>query len=202
MKRLLLVFLALTISVGAEVCAASDPDTLVRQLYDDWVNKVRSNHAAIEADRRTLYTLTAESAGPYIDFNRLSRLVLGKYWRQATPVQQERFVAEFRNHLIRTYATAMYQYVDAAFILKPTKYKPTDRHVIVRTETKPNDGRPKFPVNYVLAQNNSGWQAIDVVVEGVSTVSTLRGIVNSEVQTKTLDGVIAELTEKNRQAML
>lgn len=40
-----------------------------------------------------------------VDFDRVSILILGKYWKTATPDQQARFKKEFRSLLVRTYTT-------------------------------------------------------------------------------------------------
>ncbi len=177
------------------------PDAVIRELYDKWVQAAKAQRDAIAKDRKLLYSITEEITTPYIDFARLSRLVLGRYWRQASDEQRQRFMREFRAHLVRTYATAMFRYIDADFVFKPAKYKPGDRQVIVKTETIPGDGRPRFPMNYVVYRADSGWKAMDVTIEGISIVTTLRNIVRSEIQNKSLDGVIAELAEKNRRAV-
>lgn len=177
------------------------PDALVKELYQKWLSTARSQRAELARDKGKLYELTDQVSGPYIDYQRLGRLVLGRHWREATPDQRERFIKEFRAHLVRTYATAMFDYIDADFEFKPLKNRPGDRQVVVYTVTRPKDGRPSIPINYVLYFNGERWQAMDVIVEGVSVVATLRNIVRAEVQRKTLDGVIAELAEKNRKAL-
>ncbi len=197
-----MVLLAGAPGAGAAVAPApTAPDVLVKELYQKWLSTARAQREALARDKRKLYALTDEVSGPYIDYQRLGRLVLGKHWRAASPEQRERFIREFRAHLVRTYATAMFDYIDADFEFKPVKYRPGDRQVIVYTVTRPKDGRPSIPINYVLYFNGERWQAMDVIVEGVSVVTTLRSIVRSEVQRKSLDGVIAELAEKNRKAL-
>lgn len=192
--------LCLALGAGAaRADTAPDPQKLVQQLYQSWTKAVRAERAAIEKDKSVLYALTESSTEPYVDYDRLSRLVLGRNWTAANEAQRARFVEEFRNYLVRTYATAMWRYVDAELVLKPTSYNPADRQVWVRTETVPVSGQ-RFPVNFLLYRTDGEWKAQDVSIEGVSVVATLRGVVDSEVRQKGLDGVIEDLARKSREA--
>jgi len=186
-------------AAGAGTPAAPGPDELVQQLYHSWTEAARAERAAIEKDKSVLYALTERSTEPYVDYDRLSRLVLGRNWTAANAAQRERFVQEFRNYLVRTYAASMWRYVDAEIVFKPANYKEGDRQVWVRTETVPQGGT-RFPVNFLLYRTDAGWKALDVSIDGVSVVATLRGVVDSEVRQKGLDGVIEDLARKSREA--
>jgi phospholipid transport system substrate-binding protein len=196
-----LAAMALVFSVAAQAAQPKDPESLVHDLYQNWLASAKADLAKITNSKKALYELTAKVTDPYIDFERLARLVLGIHWRQATPAQRKAFMDAFRTHLVLTYGTAMLGYLDAKFVFKPTNYKKGDRQVIVRTQTLPGNGRAPFPVDYVLYRENSEWKAMDVIIDGISVVTTLRNIVSSEVNTKTLDGVIREIQEKNRRAL-
>jgi phospholipid transport system substrate-binding protein len=180
--------------------APPDPDKFVKELYDSWISAARAEREAITSDKQQLYALTIQTTEPYIDYDRLARLVLGQHWRTATPEQRKRFVEEFRSYLVRTYATTMLEYMDSKFEFKPTRYSPDDRQVVVRTETIPQNGRPPFPVNYVLYLADGQWKGMDVTIDGVSVVATLRNVIGSEISGKTLDAVIDDLAKKNRAA--
>jgi phospholipid transport system substrate-binding protein len=199
-KQTFMTVAAVLLAGTVAAATSDDPDALVKELYNKWLTTARAQQDTLAKNKARLYELTDTVSGPYINYNRLSRLVLGTTWKQASEEQRKRFTTEFRAHLVRTYATAMYTYIDSDFEFKPSNYKPGAKQVIVRTETRPRDGRPKLPVNYVLYNKGDGWQAMDVTIEGISVVATLRNIVRSEVHTKSLDAVIAELAEKNRKA--
>ncbi|HEC14066.1 MAG TPA: ABC transporter substrate-binding protein [Acidiferrobacteraceae bacterium] len=196
----LLVMFAMLAATTAAV--EKGPDALVKELYGAWVSKARAQKSELQKDPKKLYLLADEITAPYIDYNRFSRLVLGKHWRNASKTQRSRFEHEFRHHLVRTYATALLTYIDADFKFIPSKYKESDKQVLVKTETRPKGGGPKISVNYILYKKEGAWQAMDVAIEGISIVATLRSIVRSEVQNKSLDAVIEELAAKNREAGL
>ena len=49
----------------------------------------------------------------------MTRLAVGRSWRQATPEQQKRLVNEFRTLLVRSYSTAYSAYRDIEVEVKP-----------------------------------------------------------------------------------
>jgi phospholipid transport system substrate-binding protein len=203
MMRVLPSFVVVWLSLAGAPSWASappDPDKFVKDLYNTWITAARAERDAITSDKHRLYTLTIQTTEPYIDYDRLARLVLGQHWRTATPEQRQRFIEEFRSYLVRTYATTMLEYMDSKFEFKPTRFSPDDRQVVVRTETIPQNGRPPFPVNYVLYLANGQWKGMDVTIDGVSVVATLRNVIGSEISGKSLDAVIDDLARKNREA--
>jgi len=63
----------------------------------------------------------------------------------------------------------------------------------VRTRVKlPNGG--EAPVDYAFHKTPDGWKAFDVIVEGISYVTTFRNQIMPDVQANGIDSVIARLT--------
>ena len=62
----------------------------------------------------------------------------------------------------------------------------------VRTRVRlPNGG--EAPVDYAFHKTPDGWKAFDVVVEGISYVTTYRNQIMPEVEANGLDAVIERL---------
>ena len=78
----------------------------VQNLIDEFI----SQRDEFEQDKTKLFAMVDRVAVPLFDFDRISKLVLAKYWKKATPEQRETFSEEFRKLLIGTYATALFQY--------------------------------------------------------------------------------------------
>jgi phospholipid transport system substrate-binding protein len=148
-----------------------------------------------EADTGKLYGLVNEMIIPHFDFDAASRLVLGKHWRGATDTQRARFVDAFKKLLVRTYANALFQYVDETITFKQTVSD--GNQVWVKTEVSQGNAQP-IPVNYRMHQNNGEWKAIDVYVDGISLVVTYRGDFGSRVSQSGLDGLISDLEAKTK----
>ena len=87
------------------------PDELVRKTADDVITALKSDKD-LQANKEKIYKLAEEKILPYFDFDKISRLVLGKNWRGADDNQKTQFKEEFKNLLLRTYAIALSKYQD------------------------------------------------------------------------------------------
>jgi phospholipid transport system substrate-binding protein len=70
--------------------------------------------------------------------------------------------------------------------------------VIVRSEVKQPGGEP-VSIDYSMEKTPGGWKVYDVVVGGVSLVTTYRDTFTNEVRNNGVDGLIKALSDKNRQ---
>ena len=177
--------------------APTAPDALIAELTRQWKSEVTRHDAEIKKDKSVLFHITDRITAPYIDYEKIARLVLGKYWRKASDAQRKAFIKAFRADLVRKYATVLYGFRTADIQVKPAHYKKTDKNVRVKTVAK-LPGRKPVSVNFILFRKDGKWRAMDVLTEGVSVVATLRGIYRSEIQKKGLDKVIAELKAKDK----
>jgi len=143
-------------------------------------------------DPAKLDALVANVLLPNFDTEYAARLVLGQYWRSATPDQRKRFVDAFYHSLLRNYGAALVNFTADRFVILPYRGDPGDTTATVRTEVKTASG-DKVPVNFSLRKADGVWKAWDVVIEGISYVKSFRTDFASEIQAKGLDEVISRL---------
>lgn len=193
-----ILLVTLTNVRGAEI----PPDQLVKTTIDEVLTIVEQDKAIQGGDRGKILALVEAKILPHFDFTRMTRLALGKYWRQATPEQQRTLEKEFRTLLVRTYTSAIspetyskYQGYSVAYL--PLHMQPGDAEVTVRTRISRPDAQP-IPVDYDLAKAQDGWKVYDVAVDGVSLVINYRNSFAVIVRDQGIDGLIRVLAEKNR----
>ncbi len=137
---------------------------------------------------------------PHVDFPRISALVLGKHWRQASHQERERFVKEFRTLLVRTYSRAFVQFNEWSLHFLPMDLANEATKTVVRTEVL-QPGKPPIGVDYRMIKINGKWWAYDIVIEGVSLVTNYRStFANQILNSGSLTDVIDNLAEKNAAA--
>jgi phospholipid transport system substrate-binding protein len=131
-----------------------------------------------------------------VDFEGLSRWVLGKYWRTATPQQRAAFITEFREMLLGTYLRSVSTYEDNAVRFMPLRNSGHEDRVIVNAEVDQTDG-PTVNVSFRMRRVGDQWLIYDVAVEGISLVATHRTSFSREIRSSGMDSLIARLRVQN-----
>lgn len=201
MKR---IIPGLAVLLFAVACFAAEatPEQLARQATDKIVSLLKAHKGLYQKDHRKLYAMVDENVLPYFDFRAMSRTVLGRYWRTADEKQRTRFTEEFRNLLVRTYATALLKYNDEEIVYLPFRMNPDDRTAIVRSEIRRTDGGPPISLQYGFYRSSEGWKVYDVTIEGASLVTTYQATYAERVQRDGLNAVIAKLAQDNQAGVI
>ncbi len=179
--------------------AVSDPLALVRDTSNRVLLEILNRKDELTESPGKIYRLIDDILIPRFDFYRMSRLVLGKYWRRAADYQQAAFVREFRELLVRTYASALLNYSGQEIKYLPLRLVPGATRVVVNTEVREGRGTPAIPIKYSLYLAEDDWMVYDVTIDGVSLVSNYRSSFAAQVRRYRIDGLIKKLTERNRR---
>jgi len=192
-----MLFLVLTFPAYA---ADVSPDLVARETTDKIIVLLKANKDAYSKDHKKLYAMVDEQVLTHFDFRAMARTVLGRYWRGATEDQRAKFTTEFRDLLVRTYATALLKYNDEKIVYMPFRLNPDDRTATVKSEVRRTEGGPPIAINYSFYRTDAGWKVYDLTVEGASLVTTYQSTYAARVQKEGLDGLIASLAQDNKAA--
>lgn len=184
--------------VSLGVCADTpEPEVLIRNTVDEVLAIVKRDKDIQAGNKKKVNELVDAKVLPHFNFTHMTRLAVGKNWRNATPEQKKNLEMEFRNLLVRTYATAFTTYQDQEVEVKPLKMANDATEVTIKTSIL-NKGKPPLPVNYDMEKTASGWKVYDLSIEGVSLVTNYRGTFAEQIQKSGIDGLIKMLVEKNQ----
>ncbi len=189
-----IVFLALSTGIvyGTELSSAEED---VRNTTAQVMAALREEGDKIKGDSQRLYQLIDDLILPHFDFEKMSRAVLGRHWRKASPAQQQAFMEQFQGLLVRTYGQALIDYRDQEVEVLHTNVETTEP-VVVRSRIKQSGG-PTIPISYRLYLQSDKWKVFDVTIDGVSLVTNYRASFNQEIRRNGLDGLIKRLVTKN-----
>lgn len=135
---------------------------------------------------------------PHVDFKRFSALVLGKHWKRAQPDQRSQFTKEFKELLIRTYATAYSEFTEWKLRFLPLRIKPDEKRVVVKTQIQ-QSGKPPLAVSYRMVNRDGTWLVYDVITEGISLIKNYRTSFNNKIaRTGSLDNFLEYLKSRNQ----
>jgi len=200
MRNIFLLVSVLLLSVPGIARAEVAPEELVHKTTDEILVEIKAHRNAYARDYARLYKMADEKVLPHFDFRRMSQWVLGRFWKEASPEQRDRFTSEFRDLLVGTYSQALLNYNDQKIVYLPVQRKPDDTEVTVKTEVKQTGGQPNIPIHYSFYKNkDSAWKVYDITIEGVSLVTNYRSVYATKIREKGLDALIAEITDTNKQ---
>jgi phospholipid transport system substrate-binding protein len=182
---------------GAANAALSAPDALIKTLSEDVLASIRKDPSLQSGDMARLNALVDDKILPYVNFEKMTRLAVGRGWRDATPEQRQTLTREFRALLVRTYAGAVSTAKDYQVRMQPFRGEATETDVTVRTQAVPARGEP-IQLDYRLEKTGSSWKIYDVNVLGVWLVENYRNTFTSEVSRGGIDGLIKSLSERNK----
>jgi phospholipid transport system substrate-binding protein len=177
--------------------AQEAPDALVKRVTDEVLAIIKSDKDLQAGNIRKVVELAEAKVLPHFDFARMTRLAVGRNWQQASDAQKEALTKEFRTLLVRTYSTSLSAYRNQNIEVKPSKVAAGDKEATVRTAVI-QQGGPPIPIDYSMEKEAAGWKVYDVVIDGVSMVTTYRGSFNDQIQKGGIDGLIKTLQDRNR----
>lgn len=179
--------------------AAMAPDELIKTTSEEVLTIVRSDPDIAAGDTSKIIDIVEAKVLAHFDFARMTRLAVGKNWRNASDPQREALTNGFRTLLVRTYAVALAQFRDRAVDYRPLDKAPNGPDVMVHTTVATPQGKP-INMDYRMGAVGEDWKVYDVLVDGVSLVINYRSSFDATVSEKGIDGLVALLEEKNAAA--
>ena len=176
----------------AGLASAQSPNEVIAEASQMLADQLAERRDEFTADKAALYAMVNDIILPRFDRRYAAQLVLGRNWRNASDEQREAFVDAFYNSLLRQYADGVLEFDQDRIRILPFRGDESKPRVVVKTTVRLNDGT-QVPVDYGLVRRDTGWMVFDVVIEGISYVRNFRAEVNSEIQSSSLDAVIARL---------
>ena len=174
------------------------PDALVKKTSEEVLNIIRSDKEIRAGNTTRNIQLIEEKVAPHFDFNRMTRLAVGRPWRDAKPEQRQALTGEFRTLLVRSYSAAFTAYTDIAIEYRPHRMSAGDAETVVQTLIKLPGGAQPITVDYDMESTPDGWKVYDVRVAGASLIINYRNLFAQEIQNGGLDGLLKSLVEKNK----
>lgn len=190
----LLVLACLPVFQIAPAGAASAPQEVLRALADDALS-VLTDQEMSDADRQRAFRTLLQRG---FDIDAISRFVLGRYWRGATPEERRTFAALFEDYIVATYAIRLGHYDREMFQVKGSRVLDDMDRVLVQSEIRPPNA-PSIGVDWRMQRTVDGWRITDIVIEGVSMAVAQRAEFASVIRSQGgVGGLLQKLEAKTR----
>ncbi len=173
--------------------AASSPVDMLQQATDQMLQSLKKTE---NRNTQSLYRLVQNILLPHVDLDRMSQLVVGRYWAQASPADRQEFKQQFTYYVTRTYSTALSSYTNEKVRFFPIRGGVSGNRVQVNSSIDQSNGQ-NISVSYRLLNNNGNWKVYDFTVEGVSMVDNYRSQFADILRTQGLAGLNQRLQSRN-----
>lgn len=127
------------------------------------------------------------------DFGEVGRRALGRHWTGRSLEEQTKFVALFTDLLERAYVGKIEAYSGEPIVY--TSEVVDGDYAVVRSRVNTRR-RAEVALDYRLHRTESGWKVYDVLIDGVSFVSTYRSEFNRIIQLHSWDELMDRLRMK------
>lgn len=196
-KRLGSVIVVLALAMSSALAAPVPPDELVRQTIEEVLEIIRNDERIKSGDVVRIAEVMEQKIAPHFDFPRMTRLAVGRPWRQATPEQRGALIEEFRVLLIRSYASAFTMYNAIYVEYQPLRASSDATDATVSTVIRLPGGAQPVTVDYLMALTDDSWKVFDVRLGGASLIINYRNIFSQEIQRGGIEGLLNSLKQKN-----
>lgn len=198
-KLTILLLLVTVVSVSPVSAAENEitqesPYAVLESIGNKLFGRIAANQQEIKKFPQLMQVIVEEELMPSIDYRYASYRILGKHLRKTSKDQRAKFVVSMRRNLARTYASALMQYNNQQVVFEPEK--PTNGKKIVAVKTQIIDvNKPTINVVFKMRQNKKTgqWKAFDMVVEGISLLSSKKAELSKRIAKQGVEQVTIEL---------
>ena len=193
------VALALTVMLTAGQAGAASPDEAA-QFIRDLGTEAIDNLADMELSEQEREARFQKMLNEGFAMKEISRFVLGRYWRVASPEEQESFRKTLQQVLADRFAPMFTNYGKNDFkVLKGQDDPSNPKLYMVTTRIKDPTSGNMVTAKWRVQHKDGDFAIVDVKAEGVSMAITLRSEYNSVIQRN--DGSVAALIDKMQEAL-
>ncbi len=176
----------------APAAATEGPTEVVQTAAQSMLGDLDKDREGYRKDPAKIDGLVSKYLLPHFDTDFSAKIVLGQYWKTASPEQRQRFIDAFYHSLLKNYGSALAEFTADRLKIFPTKVDGDATRATVRTEVKRDNG-DRVSVNYYMRKTAEGWKAWDVVIDGISYVNSYREDFGPQIESQGIDAVIKRL---------
>lgn len=195
-RRLLMVAMLAIAPLAAHAAAdQTNPYKLMDEAAAKTFTRLKNEQPKIKQDPNYLREVVRQELMPYVQVKYAGALVLGRYYRDATPAQRDAYFAAFGDYLAQAYGQALALYNGQTYQIQPEQPIGDANIVAIRVTIVDPNGRPPVRLDFQWRKNSQtgNWQAYDMVAEGISMITTKQNEWGDLLRTKGIDGLTAQL---------
>ncbi|MFP2506350.1 phospholipid-binding protein MlaC [Enterobacteriaceae bacterium RIT711] len=193
-KRLIMIAM-LVIAPLANAADQSNPYKLMGEAAQKTFDRLKNEQPKIRQNPDYLREVVGQELLPYVQVKYAGALVLGRYYKDATPAQRDAYFKAFEAYLKQAYGQALAMYNGQSYQIAPEQPLGDATILAIRVTIVDPNGRPPVRLDFQWRKNTQtgNWQAYDMIAEGVSMITTKQNEWSDILRTKGIDGLTSQL---------
>ncbi|PYM40586.1 MAG: organic solvent tolerance ABC transporter substrate-binding protein [Candidatus Rokuibacteriota bacterium] len=186
-------FAAWLMVAGAVAAPTTGPREAVESAVVRVIDVLQKTDASgrVPSDRRVEIKRIARDL---FDFDEVARRALSRHWAGRSREEQTEFVGLFTDLLERSYMNRIEAYAGERILYTAEALDGT--YATVRSKVVPQR-RSEILIDYKMHLRDSHWQVYDVLIDGVSFVSTYRSQFDRVIQAESYGALVERLRKRN-----
>ena len=161
--------MALSLALASSgAMAQSDPAGFITNLGNQAIKIIRNPESQPQRKAEFNKLFTED-----FDVPAIGKFVLGHYWRDATPEQQQEYLRLFGQYVVTIYANQFSNYQGEEFKVLGSKSEEGGTATVTSQIVRPSGGAP-IHIDWRVALEGSSYKIIDVKAENLSMSVTQR----------------------------
>lgn len=148
---------------------------LVQTTTDELLQRIVAKREIYIQDNQ-IFDEIQDLLDPVIDFERIARRVMAKYYKSATVDQREKFVEVFKESLLKIYAKGLLEFDNQKVVVLDPPKNAEKRGDKQKVDIEVRDqGGAIFPISYSMyLDKTNAWKMENVIVNGINIGLTYR----------------------------
>ena len=149
---------------------------LVQTTTDELLQRIVAKREIYIQDNQIFFDEIQDLLDPVIDFERIARRVMAKYYKSATVDQREKFVEVFKESLLKIYAKGLLEFDNQKVVVLDPPKNAEKRGDKQKVDIEVRDqGGAIFPISYSMyLDKTNAWKMENVIVNGINIGLTYR----------------------------
>jgi phospholipid transport system substrate-binding protein len=200
MKTLLVVLLVTgSLSVFAQ---QQTPHQVIQGLGDNLFKRLSEEQNNLSSQPELVRKIIEQELMPHVDYRYAAYKILGKYIKEISKQEREKFALAMKDYLAVMYVNALSQYKNQKITFHPaTKVNKSKKIVVVKALITEPDA-PDIAIDFKLRldKKTQQWKAFDMVIEGISLISAKQAEITSRIRATDIQTVTLEITKLGQQS--
>ena len=189
-KKTMMVLGFVAVGAGASIAQAAPADDVIFNISNQILKDLRTNQGLKSGNKAAVASYVDANIMPKVNFRRWVSSAVGPAWNKATAGEQEELMQVMRRYFVSTYSGKLVNNTVTAIDVYPAKGNE------VKTIVKHSNGSTETVIYYM--EDQGGWRAYDVAINGVKVSNTYRGQFKNAVNKGGVPALITDLKAKTK----